>query len=67
MPNATFAAVGPGVPATGPHVRSNNSANTLRPNRFRAWVIAEAVGTDQPASQQFHRSSDPVTRVATSV
>jgi hypothetical protein len=30
-------------------------------------VIAEAVGTLQAAFQQFHRSSDPVTLVATSV
>jgi hypothetical protein len=34
---------------------------------LRAWVIADAVGTVQAASQQFHRSSDPVTLVATSV
>ena len=66
VPNASTAAVGPGVPATGPQVRSNNSGNTARPNRLRAWVIAEEVGTVHPAFQQFHRSSDPVTLVATS-
>ncbi|MGH7743474.1 MAG: hypothetical protein ACREQ5_01440 [Candidatus Dormibacteria bacterium] len=53
-------------PATGPYVRSNNLHNTARPNRFRAWVIALAVGTVQAAFQQFRRSSDPVTLVATS-
>ena len=67
MPNAATSAVGPACPATGPQVRSNNSANTSRPSRLRAWVIAEAVGTVQAASQQPHRSSDPVTLVATSV
>ena len=67
MPNATTAAVGPAVPATGPQVRSNNSGNTWRPSRLRAWVIAEAVGTVQAASQQPHRSNDPVTLVATSL
>ena len=34
---------------------------------MRAWVIAEVVGTVQAAFQQSHRSSDPVTLVATSV
>jgi hypothetical protein len=67
VPNAAASAVGPAVPATGPQLRSNSSGNTLRPRRLRAWVIAEAVGTDQPAFQQPHRSNDPVTLVATSV
>ena len=67
MPNAATAAVGPVFPATGPQHRSNSSANTWRPSRFRAWVIALAVGTVQAAFQQPHRSSDPVTLVATSV
>ena len=67
MPNAAASAVGPAGPATGPHVRSNNSGNTWRPSRLRAWVIAEVVGTVHAASQQFHWSSDPVTLVATSV
>ena len=66
VPNAATAA-GPGSPATGPHVRSNSSGNTLRPSRLRAWVIAEAVGTVQAAFQHFHRSNEPVTLVATSV
>jgi hypothetical protein len=66
VPNATACAVRPASPATGPQVRSNNSGNTSRPNRFRAWVIALAVGTLHPAFQQPHRSSDPVTLVATS-
>jgi len=66
VPNATFPAVTPASPATGPQQRSNNSANTFPPRRLRAWVIAEAVGADQDASQQFHRSSVPVTLVATS-
>ena len=64
VPNAPTSAAGP---ATGPQHRSNSSGNTLRPNRLRAWVIAEAVGTVQAAFQQPHRSSDPVTLVATSV
>lgn len=38
----------------------------MPPNRFRAWVIALAVGTLQAASQQPNRSSDPVTFAATS-
>jgi hypothetical protein len=67
VPSATFSAAGPAGPATGPQQRSNNSANTSRPNRLRAWVIADAVGTVQAALQQPHRSSDPVTLVATSV
>ena len=67
VPNAATSAVGPAFPATGPQVRSNNSANTWRPNRFRAWVIALVVGTLQAAFQQPHRSNDPVTLVATSV
>jgi hypothetical protein len=66
VPNATTCAVRPASPATGPQQRSNSSVNTLRPNRFRAWVIAEAVGTVQAAFQQVHRSSEPVTLVATS-
>jgi hypothetical protein len=64
VPNATTSAVGPGFPATGPQHRSNSSANTSRPSRFRACVIALAVGTLQAAFQQFHRSNDPVTLVA---
>ena len=52
VPNAAPRAVGPALPATGPQVRSNNSGNTSRPSRFRAWVIADAVGTVQAASQQ---------------
>jgi hypothetical protein len=67
VPNVAKPAVGPAVPATGPQVRSNSSENRWRPSRLRAWVIAEVVGTVQAASQQFHRSSDPVTLVATSV
>ena len=67
VPNAATAAVGPAFPATGPQVRSNSSANTLRPNRFRAWVIATGGRHVQAAFQQPHRSSDPVTLVATSV
>ena len=67
MPNATAGALGPACPATGPQVRPNSSGNTSRPSRLRARVIAEAVGTLQSASQQPHRSSDPVTLVATSV
>ncbi len=66
VPNAVAAAPGPAVPATGPHVRSNNSGNTVRPRRLRAWVITLAVGTLQAAFQQPHRSNDPVTLVATS-
>ena len=66
MPTAVRAAVGEVRPATGPQQRSNTSANTVRPSRFRAWVIPLAVGTVQPASQQPNRSSDPVTFVATS-
>ena len=66
VPNALSPAVGPGSPATGPQVRSNNSGNTSRPSRFRACVTALAVGTDQPASQHPNRSSDPVTLAATS-
>jgi hypothetical protein len=34
----------------------------VRPNRFRACVIALAVGTLHDAFQHPHRSSDPVTR-----
>ena len=67
MPNATTSAVGPAFPATAPQQRSNSSANTWRPNRLRACVIAEVVGTVQPAFQQPHRSNDPVTLAATSV
>ena len=67
VPNATADAVGPAFPATGPQVRSNSSENTWRPSRLRAWVIAEVVGTVQAAFQHPHRSSDPVTLVATSV
>jgi hypothetical protein len=55
------------VPATGPATCSNTSASTLGPSRLRAWVIPPAVGTDQPASQQFHADNEPVTLVATSV
>ena len=66
MPNATAGAAGPAGPATGPQVRSNNSGNTLRPRRLRAWLIAEAVGADQAAFQKPHRSNEPVTLVATS-
>jgi hypothetical protein len=33
---------------------------------LRAWVIAEVVGTVHAAFQQPHRSSEPVTLVATS-
>jgi hypothetical protein len=33
---------------------------------LRAWVIALDVGTGQDAFQQFHRSNEPVTLVATS-
>jgi hypothetical protein len=54
------------LPAIGPQQRSNNSTTTSRPNRFRAWVTADAIGTDQLTFQQPHRSSDPVTLVATS-
>ena len=67
VPNVAPPAVGPASPATGPQVRSNNSEDTWRPSRLRAWVIAEVVGTAQAVSQQPHRSSDPVTLVATSV
>ena len=66
VPNAAVGATGPPSPATGPQVRSNSSGNTSRPNRFRAWVIALAVGTLQLASQQPNRSSEPVTFAATS-
>ena len=66
VPNAAAPAAGEGFPATGPQVRSNNSGNMLRPNRLRACVIALAVGTLHAASQQPHRSNDPVTVVATS-
>ncbi len=54
------------MPATGPATCSNTSANTLGPSRLRAWVIPEAVGTDQPASQHPHRDNDPVTLAVTS-
>ena len=57
----------PGIPGDRAAGRSNNSGNTSRPSRLRAWVIALAVGTLHPAFQQPHRSSDPVTLVATSV
>jgi hypothetical protein len=66
VPVAVIAAAGPASPATGPQQRSNNSANTLRPNRFRAWLTALDVGASHPAFQHPHRSSDPVTLVATS-
>ena len=66
MPNAVSPAVAEVSPATGPQVRSNNSANTSRPSRLRAWVMALAVGTLQDGSQQPNRSSDPVTLAATS-
>jgi hypothetical protein len=66
VPSASNPAVGPVSPATGPQVRSNNSGNTPRPRRLRACLIALAVGTDQDASQQPNRSSDPVTLAATS-
>ena len=66
MPNPYIPATGEASPATGPHVRSNSSGNTCRPRRLRTWVIAEAVGTVKAAFQQPHRSSDPVTLVATS-
>jgi hypothetical protein len=59
-------AVGEASPATGPQVRSNNSANTARPSRLRACVISLAVGTLQAAFQQPNRSSDPVTLPASS-
>jgi hypothetical protein len=39
------------IPPTGSATASNTSANTLRPNRLRAWVIALDVGTDHDASQ----------------
>jgi hypothetical protein len=52
--------------ATGVATCSNTSANTFGPNRLRAWVIPEAVGTDQPASQHPHLDNEPVTFVATS-
>src|SRR2546423_500419 len=38
-PSAAIAAVGPASPATGPQHRWKISGNTLRPNRFRAWLI----------------------------
>ncbi len=66
MPRAPSPADGEAFPATGLQVRSNNSGNTSRPSRLRAWVIALAVGTLHEASQQPNRSSDPVTFVATS-
>jgi len=66
VPSAPSPADGDAFPATGPQVRSNSSGNTSRPNRFRAWVTALAVGTLHKASQQPNRSSDPVTRAATS-
>ena len=66
VPSAVIAAAGPLSPATGPQVRSNNSANTLRPSRLRAWVTALEVGTLQAAFQHPNRSSDPVTFAATS-
>ena len=52
--------------ATGAATDSNTSANTFGPSRLRAWVIPEAVGTDQPASQHPQADNDPVTLVATS-
>lgn len=66
-PVASMPVIGPLSPASGPQTRSKISRNTVRPNRFRAWVIALAVGTLHEAFQQPHRSSDPVTLVATSV
>jgi hypothetical protein len=66
VPSAANSAVGPACPATGPQQRSNTSANTVRPNRFRACVMPLDVGTLHAASQQPNRSNDPVTRVATS-
>lgn len=54
------------IPPTGSATASNTSANTLRPSRLRAWLIALEVGGDQEASQQPHPSNDPVTFVATS-
>ena len=54
-------------PARRPALRpAQTTPRTSRPNRFRAWVIALEVGTDQAASQQPNRSSDPVTFAATS-
>jgi hypothetical protein len=66
VPRASSPAAGAASLATGPQVRSNSSGNTSRPSRFRACVIALAVGTLHEASQQPNRSSDPVTFVATS-
>lgn len=66
VPSAASPADRDASPPTGPQVRSNNSGNTPRPSRLRAWVIALAVGTVQAASQQPNRSSDPVTLAATS-
>src|SRR5262249_44768204 len=66
VPNAAIDAVGPARPATGPQHRSKISGNTLRPNRFRAWLTPLDVGTVQAAFQHPNRSNDPVTFVATS-
>ncbi len=52
--------------ATGAATDSNTRSNTVGPNRLRAWVIPDAVGGDQPASQQPHADNDPVTFTATS-
>src|SRR6266511_1670656 len=67
VPSALIAAGGPARPATGPHVFSNSSANSLRPNRLRACVMALEVGTLHPAFQHPNRSNEPVTLAATSV
>ena len=66
MPNPYIPATGEASRATGPHRAFEQLGNTCRPRRLRAWVIAEAVGTVKAAFQQPHRSSDPVTLVATS-
>jgi hypothetical protein len=57
-----------------PSLTSHRLAATLEQTRqtpygptvFRAWLIALDVGALRPAFQQLHRSSDPVTLVATS-
>ena len=45
---------------------SKISAIAARPNRLRAWVIPDEVGTLHDASQHPNRDNAPVTFVATS-
>ncbi|HET8658232.1 MAG TPA: hypothetical protein VFM55_04440 [Micromonosporaceae bacterium] len=51
---------------TGCTTDSKISAITGAPNRTRAWLILDDVGTDQQASQHPSRVNAPVTFVATS-